>query len=198
MWIRVIVAALLFAVLFWIYLELDLSLDVLRQHAPDPGKTIRVGKINMRQIDALCRVLIPRMTPPPNDVRRNLICHHYKRLVPAIFVVASLAGWCASIWLLAFQGGRGLRQESGPSFLASLLLAVVTGVICYLILVAPFNFLAGDTTHLERAAIFPLLGGVFLRVFFERVQDVLSAIFNLLTGKKKPDSRQNHVDGGRS
>lgn len=188
MWTRVLVATLLFGVIFWIYFQIDPALQVVRQHAPEPDSPIRFGKVSMRQIDVLCRELIPKMNPHPSHIRRVLICHHYTKLVPAIFVLASLTGWCASIWLLALQRGRKIEVESGVSFVASLLLAFIVGIIAYLLLISPFNFFKGNQDHLEKAAIFPLLGGLFLRTFFDRVSDVLSRIFDLLTGKRKPQS----------
>jgi hypothetical protein len=105
--------------------------------------------------------------------------------VPLLFVVASMTGWCASIWLLALQRKPGVVDESGLGFLASLLLALVVGVICYLALLAPFSLFNGDSSHLETAAIFPLLGGLFMRIFFERLPALLGRIFDILTGKAK-------------
>ena len=191
MWTRVTVAAILFSLLFWAYFEIDTALEVLHQHAPSPEAIIKVGMIPMRQIDALCHEIIPRMRPPLSKLRHSLLCDHYKQLVPAMFVLASLTGWCASVWLLAFQRGRSIESESWLAFMASLFLAFVVGVICYLILISPFNFFAGGSSHLENAAIFPLLGGLFLRTFFERVRDVLSFIFDRLTGKKRQPPASN-------
>jgi hypothetical protein len=185
MTVRVLIAILLFILIFWCYFQIDAALDAVRQHAPEPENPIRIGKVEMRQIDALCRELIPGMQRQPSDFRKSLICHHYKHLVPLLFILASLTGWCASIWLLAIQRQATDTVESWVAFLASFLLAFVVGVVSYLVLISPLSLLKTDTNQLEKAAIFPLLGGLFTRTFFERSRDLLSRIFDLLTGKGK-------------
>jgi hypothetical protein len=187
---RVITAIILFALIFWFYFQVDAALDFVRRHAPEPEKTTRIGKVSMTQIDLLCHELIPRMHPPASPLRVLLACRHHKRLVPILFVLASLTGWCASVWLLALQKKAAAIGESLPLFVASLFLALVVGIICYVVLIAPFSFFKGDDTHLENAAAFPLLGGLFMRQFFDRLPELLSAIFDFLTGK-----RRKKVDG---
>jgi hypothetical protein len=185
---RILISVLLFVVIFLSYLQVDAALDTIHRHAPDPEKLIRVGKIEMRQIDALCHELIPRMHPPPSDVQSSLICYHYRKLVPLLFILASLTGWCASVWLLAIQRASGAVAESWAAFLASLLLALVVGLACYLILIAPFALFKGDMNKLETAAVFPLLGGLFMRTFFERLSGVLTKIFDMLGSKEKDNN----------
>jgi hypothetical protein len=183
---RVVFAIILFCGIVAAYFQVDGALDTLRRHAPNPEELIQVGGTSMRQIDALCLELLPKVERP-NSVRSFLICHHHKRLVPMLFVLASMTGWCASVWLIALQHKAGAPLEGRLAFVVSLLLAFLSGIICYLILLLlPLGLLGAKTP--ESASAFPLLAGLFLRVFFQRLPDVLSAVFDRLTGRRSGEN----------
>jgi hypothetical protein len=178
---RVVVATIIFCVVVIAYFQVDGALDALRRYVPNPEEIVQIGETSMRQIDAFCLKILPKVEPP-TSLRSTLICEHRKRMVPALFVLASLTGWCASVWLLALRHKPDDTLESWMAFIASVLLGLISGLICYLILLAiPLRFLGASTP--ESATAFPLLAGLFLRTFFDRLPDLLSTIFDKLTGK---------------
>src|SRR5262249_58404611 len=130
---RVVVSIAIFCFVVVAYFKIDSALDTVRRHAPKPEEIIQVGERHMTQIDVLCQELLPKVEPE-NSIRTILICSHQKRLVPMLFVVASLTGWCASIWLIALQHKAGGQIESRMAFIMSFMLAALSGIICYLVL----------------------------------------------------------------
>ncbi len=145
----------------------------------------------MSQIDALCYVMLPRRDPPTSRIRFLLVCEYRSYLIPALFMLASVTGWCASVWLLVYQHQRRSEAiaEGVLPFICSFLLAPVVGLVSYLVTRAPFFPLASEVDHLESVAVLPLLGGLFMRTFFDRLPELLSRIFDVLSGRRTGDGR---------
>jgi hypothetical protein len=80
-------------------------------------------------------------------------------------------------------------KETANAFVASAFLGALAGVVAYLMIwtIAEFNPTPSSTLH-EKLAIFPLLAGIFLRVFFERLKDVFMRMFDWIT---------SHFPGGK-
>ena len=183
MLVRIVTSIALALLIACVYFQVDNALRTIREHAPKPKETVKIGGDKMSQIDALCHKLFPKHAQREKvgyKIHDFLVCGHYERLVPILFILASLTGWCASVWLSIFQHHPAVTGESVLVFICSILLAFVVGLVCYLLVeLVPFK-LPMNKFDPGGILLFPLLGGLFMKVFFDRLPRLLLRIFDYL------------------
>ncbi|MGK2859698.1 MAG: hypothetical protein ACSLFQ_21075 [Thermoanaerobaculia bacterium] len=159
---KVMISLLVMAAVLGLLGNVNWSIGIHNRHMQPPDEVVRVGDQTMTRRDFVAHVLLPEDEIGP--YRHALIDADVEENYFVLYILASLAGASAAVWLL------GMQHQSLPwmRFSLSYLLAAFAGAVSFLVVRLCFSAVSlPSPVPYPTLAILPVLSGLFLTVFFE-------------------------------
>jgi len=169
--VKVAFSVLILMVCIAAYFSLDWVLDQHGRFLPNGPDEIVINEgHSMPALDVMMAEVFPDGSVGP--ISRFLLSRRTSTVRAMLFIVASIVGWCGSVWVRTFNVRR-----TGDPFLPSLLVAALFGLIAYLLvklLETPLT--AVLRKPYEAMLLLPVLAGLLTTIFYEELQDILKAL----------------------
>jgi hypothetical protein len=166
---------LVMAAVLWLLGNVTWSIGIHNRHMQPPDELVRVGDETMTRHDFVAHVLLPKDEIGP--FRHALIDADVDENYFVLYVLASLAGASAAVWLLGMQN----QSLTWMRFALSYLLAAFAGAVSFLLVrlcSSALNLVS--SVPYPTLAILPVLSGLFLTVFFEWLKGFFKRLLDIL------------------